>query len=249
MHKTARSVCPELSVWERMEIVVGEGSAAGRYVARVEDLTDNGIVVSSPDLIGGRTLLRDNCQVAVFITRRDAVYQFYSRIRRVSTGADVRYLLEPPRLTQRLQRRRFVRVAHLDHISIAAVPRTGSNVSSLAEPAWHRAAVVNLSGGGVLLRIEREIPVGDRVLLRVGSLSDIGLPTIIAGVCRRAFRDRREYHAGVEFLRRDQLTEHFTDRELAVLPQTLHDFDQSAQNSLVTYVFRCQVHLRKRGLL
>ncbi|MEW5993426.1 MAG: flagellar brake protein [Candidatus Zixiibacteriota bacterium] len=249
MQQTHTQACPRLNIWERIKIVVGSTPAAGGYLARVEDVTDYGFIISLPDFVGGEEVLHDDCEVTVYVARSDAVYQFNSRAQRVTWEGQTVYLIQQPRSAQRLQRRRFARIDFFEKIDIALVPHLEGRAGGLDEPAWQPAAIINLSGGGVLIRLNDEIRDGDRLLLRIAFFPDNELPEVIAGVCRRAFLHRRQYYAGIEFVKDDRLMDNFTEDELAALPESIRHFDQSAQNRLVAYVFRQQVQLRKKGLI
>ena len=87
-----------LKLWERIELIVGEGDSSGHYWSRVEDFINDGILISEPEFLGGNTLLREKCEVMVVITRTDAAYRFYSRIRTFSNQGGRKLLLRPPNL-------------------------------------------------------------------------------------------------------------------------------------------------------
>ncbi|MFH1374796.1 MAG: PilZ domain-containing protein [bacterium] len=238
-----------LKLWEKVEIIVGDGESAGHYVARIEDFIDEGIIISSPEYTDGNTLLRDGCRILFLLTREDAVYQFVSTITRITRDGQTVHLLVRPKGPQRVQRRQFVRVdlfTGVSWVNLADNPLAGAGDS---EMKWKKSKTVNISGGGVLMAVKESPSTGDLMLLKVDLFTEIGLPDVVASICRRTFRDDGKYLVGVQFLRSTQLAGHFTQGRLAALPATVRDFDQSAQNRLVTYVFQQQIELRKKGLL
>ena len=46
-----------LNIWDRVELLVGEGDEQGIYVSRIEDVNSEGIVIVKPDFVTGNRLL------------------------------------------------------------------------------------------------------------------------------------------------------------------------------------------------
>ncbi|RKX29879.1 MAG: hypothetical protein DRP47_00645 [Candidatus Zixiibacteriota bacterium] len=238
-----------LKLWEKIEIIVGEGSSAGHYVSRIEDFDNANIVITPPEFESGNALLRNGCRCMVLLTRKDAVYQFDTRIRTVKTSKGKKYLLESPGNVRRVQRRQFVRIEVWQKITYALVPSDNQEISEPNELEWIEGTVVDISGGGVLLKTNREIKEGTLVVFRLEFLAESGLPSIIAAVCRRSFKNDKIPMSGFELLRYEQLTRAYDSTRLKLLPESVRAFDIIAQNNLVNFVFKRQVELRKKGLL
>jgi c-di-GMP-binding flagellar brake protein YcgR len=237
-----------LKLWEKIEISVGEGSRAGRYVARIEDFVKDGIVISTPEFIDGNTLLRDNSEVTVIITRDDAVYLFHSRLKRFKTQDKTIFQLNLPVSIRRVQRRQFVRIEqHMEALYINLTSRVSASESKRLK--WLRAEVVNISGGGLLMRAFEGVQLNDVLLLNIPFLGTLELPEEIIGVCRRTFRKNHKFFVGVEFITNDRLMQHVDQRLLVTLPKSVREFNAAAQNKLAAYVFNQQIELRKKGLL
>ncbi len=238
-----------LILWERIEIDVNEGAESGQYVARIEDFVAGGIVISTPEFVRGSTLLRENSEVTVVITREDAVYLFNSSIRQIRRHQKRSYQLTLPKNIQRIQRRQFVRIglnARALYVNLTA-DQTATNDSGQFK--WWGAKVIDISGGGMLMKVHEGLHQQDLLLLKVPFLAEIGLPETTAGICRRVFSKRNEVLAGIEFITSGRLAHYFNQGELMNLPQSIKDFDRAAQNRLAAYVFNQQIELRKKGLL
>ena len=52
-----------LTVWEKVEILVGDEDKTGHYMSRIEDIINDGIIISTPEFIDGITRLREGCEV------------------------------------------------------------------------------------------------------------------------------------------------------------------------------------------
>jgi len=238
-----------LKLWEKLEIVVGENSNAGRYLARIEDFLEEGIVISSPEFIEGGTLLRKNSHVAVFLTREDAVYRFYSRVKQVKTNLETIYLLTFPRGAKRIQRRHFVRIELYARVSYAKLTGDEKPKPGCDQITWRKLTTVDISGGGMLIKADENLAPRDLLLVKVDFFPEIGLPDTIAAICRRTFRQGKDIFAGIEFLRSERLERHFNKQKIKGLPRSVRNFDPTAQNKLVAYIFQYQIELRKKGLL
>lgn len=238
-----------LKLWEKIEIVVGEGPSAGHYAARIEDFQEHGVVVTPPELVSGNTLLSSGCICLVMLTRDDAVYKFSTRIRTVETLNHRLYVLDPPQNVRRVQRRQYVRIDLWEKTRFAIVEKYAENKEGESDLQWDDGIIIDFSAGGVLLRSSDEIAVGAILTLSLDFLSEPNLPQIIAAVCRRSFTRDGLAMAGIEFLRRDLLDRVCNSAQLKRLPEAVRSFDKVAQNRLVTYVFKREVELRGKGLL
>lgn len=238
-----------LEIWEKIEIIIGGDDDLGRYVARVEDFTEEGIVISPPEFINGSIRLRDNIDVRGMIARDDAVYEFYTRIRKVTENGHSHYVLSDPKNFRRVQRRQFVRIETLRDISIIPIKEQVSAELVLPQRAWDDAVSVNISGGGMLLQTSFEIPKGTVLLLKSRFFIETGMPITIAAIVRRCRGTKKCFHSGIEFIRNDHLDAFFTHDEVSRLPEAVTQFDFQVQNRVVNYVFQQQVNLRQKGLL
>ena len=249
MQVSLQQLSQPLKLWEKLEIVVGEDPNAGRYLARIEDFLEEGIVISSPEFIEGGTLLRKNSHVAVFFTREDAVYRFYSRVKQVKTNLETIYLLTFPRGAKRIQRRHFVRIELYARVSYAKLTGEEKPEPGCDQITWQKSTTIDISGGGMLIKADENLARQDLLLAKIDFFPEIGLPDTIAAICRRTFRQENDFFVGIEFLLLQRLGHYFKKGELKNLPQSVRDFDPTAQNKLAAYIFRQEIELRKKGLL
>ncbi len=249
MQKAAQNSTGKIKLWEKFEIIVGSGSDSGKYIARLEDQSSDGMIISTPEFVSGASLLHNGSECSVIVTKEDAVYQFDSTITLIDGPDGRQYVLRPPKRLQRVQRRQFVRIDLIKRVSLALLGRKGSIVRSLDALTWHDTRTVNVSGGGLLITCPTEIEPDDLMLVKVSFFPEVGLPLAVAAVCRRIQTVKKIKQAGIEFLRTEQLKRHFGAEDQKVLPESVTYFDQTMQNKLVNYVFQQQVILRQKGLL
>ena len=249
MEYAVQNMTAPIKLWEKIEINVGDGSGAGRYVSRVEDFAPEGFIISTPEFVSGDQLLRNGCACTVIITRKDAIYQFSSRITYRENRRGRVYSLTPPVRARRVQRRQFVRIELSRPLMYAVLPAGPGADPSVESLTWHESKTINISGGGILMPVHDEMTAGDRLLLRIRFFADVGLPLAVIAICRRTEPGEKSKRAGIEFLRADHLPKHLSSQQIARLPESVTFFDQTAQNKLVNYIFQEQVKLRQKGLL
>jgi len=238
-----------LKIWEPIEIMIGDGTEQGRYRSRIEDFINGGIVISEPAFLEGSTLLRNDMDVVVMITRDDAVYQFTSHIRQTFTSGGRNLILSPPRNIRRVQRRLFCRVETMEELSYALIDPSMDWDDYDENLHWKTTATRDISGGGVLMRLEEPIDLEQLMLLRLNLPEIVEFPEIIVGVCRRVFDQDSLWWAGVEFLVAGRLGRFFSSDETKRLPSAVGQYDSAAQARLVSYTFNKQIDLRNKGLL
>ena len=238
-----------LRVWEKIEILVGDGPDMGKYMARIEDFINNGILISQPEFIEGRTLLREGISVTIRVTREDAAYQFRSTVRQVSRHKKKYLILTPPKNVQRVQRRLFVRVDISDRVLYANLAPVLESTKNTKNLKWQETNSLDISGGGMLLRLEDEVKVKDLLLLQIGYFVESQLPEYVVGLCKRTCKKNKKVCAGLEFVRSDQLFRYLSKKQRKALPSAIEDFDYKAQDKLVNLIFHKQIELRQKGLL
>lgn len=74
-----------------------------------------------------------------------------------------------------------------------------ARVRSIAETDWHPGQVINLSVTGVLLRIDQEYEIGERVEVEIDFLTRPECKTIVTGVGYVVREDADPRHAAIHF--------------------------------------------------
>jgi hypothetical protein len=239
----------ELKIWERIRLVVGEGTDAGIYDARIEDFINGGILITNPEFVSGKSLLRQGIVINVQINRDDAAYQFQSRVRQHTNGSAKCVILTPPQRLQRVQRRMFVRIELMARVDYAVIP-TEVDWSRWEETLpWQTASLHDISGGGVALKVTESHPTGTVVVLKIDFFPEAGLPEFVLARTQRSFKRSADSYCGMQFVLSDALKDHLSGPLLHRLPRCLANFDQHSQDRLANYLFRKQVEQRQKGLI
>jgi c-di-GMP-binding flagellar brake protein YcgR len=238
-----------LTLWEKIEVTIRENKKFGRYLFRIEDIVSDGLVVSEVRFLGGEIRLRNNAQVTIGFTRKDAAYEGYSVITRWRGSRDDRFLLTIPKTVHRVQRRQYVRIEMTGKAAVVLIDDAIGQLQQEQDVTWTECSTVDLSGGGVLIRSQREFSGGDLLLLHLPLLEEAELPSLILGTIKRVFSREECYFAGVEFLTGEQAAKDSRAKLLIEMLQEMRFFDEVAQDKLVTFVFQKQIELRQKGLL
>lgn len=237
----------ELTIFERIRLIVGEGRDAGLYHSRVEDVINGGVVISEPEYISGRTLLRNGLDVCVQITREDAAYQFYSRIHTHQAAALKQVILTPPKRLERVQRRMFARVDIATRITYGELSDDLDWSEWEQQVTWLETRSANLSGGGVLMRLSEPMKQGQLVAMQVELFIENNLSQYVPAVCRRTFKSEDILYGGFEYIGVDDLGLHFRKDALAQIPPALRTFTGLAADKLVALLFQKQIEQRQKG--
>ena len=242
MQLTVPHISQPLGIWEKLEIIVSTDDKRGFYLARIEDFDAGGIVMTMPELIGGKHILKNNDIVTVMVTKGDAIYQFTSRFRKVVSNVKNLYLLSPPEKIKRVQRRHFVRIDHTEKIEYAFV----DDITDPGDFRWHPATMINISGGGILFKTKGVLKKGDMILVKTILFSEMGIAQPLLGFCCRSVREKKENCYGVEFVRIENILSYMDERYMKLLPDSVSHFDYRMQEKMITFIFKKQVESRKK---
>jgi c-di-GMP-binding flagellar brake protein YcgR len=237
-----------LNIWDKIELLVGQGDEQGIYVSRIEDINHDGIVIVKPDFVSGNKLLTANSLVYVQFLKPDALYRFSAKIRVLSNGPNGLIQLHSLGGMERVQRRQFVRVdMHLE-LKYALLKRPPSGI--LAENlSWHTSYTSNVSSGGLLMKVNDEIKKGDLLLIKIGKYEEMGIPRLLAAISRRIITMDKFLYVGVEFMLDRKISKYFATGEVELLPPQVKKFTITVQSHLVKYIFNQQIMERQKGLL
>ena len=249
MQKTARkskNTDYPFDIWEKLEIVVEENGESGIYVARIDDFNTNGIVITKPAWVRGGKFLVSNTKVFVRFVKSDAMYQFPAHTKPLKDNMADKLQLYGIGSIRRLQRREFVRIDYLAKLTYTVINNLKDKNQ---EFKWLPSQTSNISAGGMMMRVDDQIQIGDLLLLKINNYSTMRIPRFIVACCRRLVSKDESALAGVEFVIAEKLHKYFKPEELKKLPIQVKKFDIQNQNKLVRFIFEEQIEERNKGLL
>lgn len=210
-------------LYEGKEVKVRVGEDSRYFGVHVVELTDRDIGFEVPLEREGRPVrVRPGLKVSVEYSTQTGIYRFGGVVTEVGEDGTAWFRMNRPSKWDHLQRRRFFRLS----ISVAVwwrpVRGEEGGVGRFREALTH-----DLSGGGLRLAFEEDLPVGTELQLKI----DIGehRPVEATGkVVRSCYReDDGVVLASIEFL----------------------EIDEVDRDRLIRYLFQRQGELRRKGLL
>jgi c-di-GMP-binding flagellar brake protein YcgR len=143
------------------------------YKSSIQNITDKYIALSAPIKDGTYVPLRVGEQLEVVYYEGLDVYKFYSLVIGRDTEDNLpQILLAQPENIKRIQRRQFVRVPVIIYIEYlkaeteAKIQHAGPNAST---QAVNKALLMDLSGGGMRIKVYSPLKVGDRIITEIPS--------------------------------------------------------------------------------
>jgi len=233
-----------LIVWEKIDIYTSIEPHAGMYSARIEDFVEEGLLITQPELISGETLLRDNCEIILHITKTDAIYQFSSVIHKQKNNGQDKYYLSQPVFLSRIQRREFARVVYS-----TPVEYTMFNESYSKKQEWYRSYSWDISGSGILLETKDFVKQDSILLLKIELFEELGINLPVLARSHRTLLDNQTRLSGVALISSSEIKNYQTKYPFQQVDGLLENFNAQAQEKLVSFVFNQQIEQRKKGLL
>ncbi len=151
----------------------------------------------------------------------------------VDVDGDVK--VEKPLKLKRDDQRRFVRLEIVSPMSLGRIKDGLGNFCPDADEETIPGVVLNISGGGALLDLERPVGEGDIVAMRF-SLENIEPLEGVLGVVKRSEPDADGHVVGIQFVKRDQLADRLSQSELDMLPEQFSHFSARVHDVLNRYV-------------
>jgi len=240
----------ELKVWDRLEVEFFEKDSSGIYVARIDDITAEGIVVDRPEWVSGEPLFAVGAKCLIRYVRPTCVLQFASVIIRSLTASNrQQFILAPPQVIKKIQRRKYVRVDVSLPFRFKLITEISSGRKKFDEVEWSEAKTRNLSAGGIGFAWTREIKQGTACALRL-QISGQQLDVKTLGIVARCIQETEGcWLVGVEMLSSNEIQRRLKSINTAGIPTSFQQFTDKTRNALVNFVFREEVNIRRREML
>ena len=238
----------ELKLWDKLDLEFFDGEQTGLYVARIEDIREEGLIISRPEWQTGEPLFAEGAACLTTYYRRICAYQFGSRIVRSMTEDKKRlYVLSPPLAIKRLQRRRLVRVDFTTPFQFAEISAVESYGGHLDLLQWEKATTLNLSAGGIGCHMSREVDKGTLLAIRL-TLHGLGRTFETLGRVARCASgdDTGMWYVGIELFTREEMTSRTHNVNLSMIPDSLKQFSEWERNMLVNFIFNEEIKIRRK---
>jgi c-di-GMP-binding flagellar brake protein YcgR len=244
----ARSV--KIQIWEKLELEFRKGDKKGLYLARVEDIVPDGLMIDRPNWISGEPLFGPETAFVVSVFRQDGTYQYMGRIiRQYIVGARNYYIINRPENIYRYQRRDYVRISVCFPVHFRLLAPILKGEVEYDKAREYVGTSVNFSASGILIHTLKIVALNDLVVMNIIDKEfDFGFP--VPAVVRRIIDlPEDKINAGLEFIISENLPRHLSENQVKTLPPEIFLFNEKKRQELVHYIFSYQVQLRKKGLM
>ncbi len=157
-------------------------------------------------------------------------------IKEVTTDS-VTYAARRPFKVCQEEKRRFIRLEIASPMSLKRIKDREGHY--WAEGDWQmiQGLILNISAGGVLVDLDQAIEEGDVVSMHFTMQEVEGLENVL-GLVKRVDIDTDGCMAGIEFVSREHLADHFSQAEMDLLGTEFTNFDASVRQVLNRYVYQ-----------
>ena len=168
---------------KKLEILVDEKY----FNSNVQDVTDDYIAISIPMNAGEYIPLSRGVIIDVIYYEEENIYKFASEIIGRKFENIPILLLAKPKEIKKIQRRRFVRVPLIKTAKYINIKNESKvNISTIDDRKYLKAVLVDLSGGGMRVKVSEKINPNDFLLV---SLNVNEEDVLIVGQTKRIVKD------------------------------------------------------------
>lgn len=179
---------------KKLEILIGEKY----FNSNVQDVTDEYIAISIPINSGEYIPLSKGAIIDVIYYEEENLYKFESSVLGRKFENIPILLIAKPVDIKKIQRRKYVRIpiiSSVKYVNLKNQPRT--NPKTLTSSQYLKAVLVDLSGGGMRVRVTEEVKVNDFLMM---SLTVNNEDTFMVGQVMRIVKDDEgRYYCGLSF--------------------------------------------------
>ncbi|MCB2359337.1 flagellar brake protein [Clostridium estertheticum] len=168
---------------KKLEILVDEKY----FNSNVQDVTEDYIAISIPTNSGEYLPLSNGSIIDVIYYEEENIYKFSSSIIGRKFENIPILLLAKPEEIKKIQRRRYVRVPLIKtakYINLKNEPKV--NLSTIDDSKYLKAVLVDLSGGGMRVKVSEEIKDNDFLLVALTVNEE---EVLIVGQTKRIMKD------------------------------------------------------------
>lgn len=238
-----------LDLWDKIELVFEERGRTGRYRTRLEDVSDEHLIIDRPNLIAGDALFSVGADFTAYFYKPDSAYTFQGKILSKTPNGHDTYLIPYPRNIERNQRRRYYRI---DTEGVAVIVPADDFLTGKCEEIdldEFEGTLRNISGNGIMIKSRFDGSVGQRFFVRTKP-NDFPRELAFLAVVRRAESGEDNWHIyGCEIFTVEEQQMLLSQRELQRVPRRYQMFTETQRTALLNFIFAQQVAMKKRGII
>ena len=230
-----------------MILVLEKRGKKSEFLTRVEDIKIDSYILEMPVRQSGDLHLEEGDFVQVIYRRKDAAYSFKASILDLFEGENKSVRIGRRSDTQRIQRRRYVRLDISGKMCYRIMSTSDDENSGPGVEI--QGNLLNISAGGVLFESEHKIKVGAILVLTFSLKGRHTLQNILAVAKRCEKTGTRNHLIGAELVTKCNYSDYELEKLEDFLPPGTGTFNEHLQKLVVQFIYAQQVELRKKGLL
>ncbi|MDS1029546.1 flagellar brake domain-containing protein [Bacillota bacterium LX-D] len=184
------------------------------YKSLIQEVKDDSFAVAVPSCLGEYLILHPNELVNVMVLSDNERYGFVSKVLFRSRDQIPLYYLSNPKEVERIQLRNFVRIKTIFEVFYQEISSEDLDRLNQLKPQ-EKARVVDISGGGMQIAIDKKIPVNSLLYVHIPLAmdGDVHNVFVVGKIVRFIPADEKRTHnlAGLGF---EKITE--KERELLI---------------------------------
>lgn len=157
-------------------------------------------------------------------------------IKDVSTDTAVLQARRPFKVSQE-EKRRFIRLEISSPMSLKRIKDREGHYWAQGDWQLIQGLILNISTGGILVDLDQALEEGDIVSMHFTLQNVEGLDNVL-GLVKRVDVDTDGCLAGIEFVTREHLVDHFSQAEMDLLDSQYTNFETSVRQVLSRYVYQ-----------
>ena len=178
----------------KLELLVDEKY----FNSNIQDITEEYIAINIPMSAGQYLPLSKGTLIEAIYYEEENIYKFKSSVigRRFENIPII--LLAKPNEIQKIQRRKYFRIPLISSIKYKNLKNESkTNPSTIKDSEYTKALLVDLSGGGMKVKVSEQVKINDFLLV---SLSIYNENVLIVGQAMRVVKDDEgRYTCGLSF--------------------------------------------------
>jgi c-di-GMP-binding flagellar brake protein YcgR len=234
----------QLSLWERVSLVIRNGSQMAEFVSRLEDIRQGSYILEMPIRQSGDLRLNKGDILEITYNKADSIYTFKASILDLFEE-DGAIEIEKAAEAIRVQRRKFIRLDISGKMNFKVLDDTSASGAGLGPE--NSGTLLNISAGGLLFECPNSIKDSFLILLSFSLKSKHALKDILA-IVKRCEGSRNEgYLVGAEFITRNNYQSYGLEKLDQFLPPGCGTFDENLQKLVLRFIYDQQIEAKKKS--
>jgi hypothetical protein len=147
-----------------------------------------------------------------------------------------RLAVKEPFEIEKDNQRRYIRLEILSPVVLAIVKDIFGNFHNCSDDETVDGSILNISPGGILVELSQPVNEGDIVSMTFSIENSETLDNVL-GVVKRLDINEGFQLAGIEFVKKDRLTDRLSKPEMEVLDESYADFAAKIRGVLKRHVY------------